>query len=108
MGRSEVQRAENESAFRRVNEELAQKAQELCFGDERTPYLCECEDERCTQVVTLTRAEYEEVRDHSRWFFVVPGHDGPDDSVVGELGNVHVVEKTGEEGRLVEAQDPRS
>jgi hypothetical protein len=108
MSRSAAQRAENESTFRRANENLKGKARELNFGEEPTPYLCECEDRGCTEVLMLARSDYEDVRRHPRRFFIVPGHDAAEDRVVGERNGFHVVEKTGEEGRLVEEQDPRS
>jgi len=108
MNRSAVQRAENESTFRRANEDLEQKAQSLSFRDQPTPYLCECEDRRCTEVVMLARSQYEAVRRNPKRFVIVPGHDSPEDRVVEESDGFHVVEKTGEEGRLVEQQDPRS
>jgi hypothetical protein len=106
--RSAAQRAENESNFRRANENLERTAQSLLLGEEPTPYLCECENPRCTDVVMLDRSDYEAVRSNPRRFFIVPGHDAPEDSVVDEHDGFHVVEKTGEEGRLVEEQDPRS
>jgi len=108
MSRSAAQRAENESIFRRANEDLEQKAQALTFGAEPTPYLCECEDPRCTEVIMLARSDYEAVRSNPRRFFIVPGHDAPEDRVIGGSDEFSVVEKTGEEGRLVEEQDPRS
>ena len=55
----------------------------------------------------LARSDYEAVRSDPRQFFVVPGHDAAQDNVVEEHAGFHVVEKTGEEGRLVENQDPR-
>jgi len=108
MSRGAAQRAKNESTFRRANEDLEQKARAWSFGEQPTPYLCECEDLRCTDVVMLGRSDYEAVRSDPRRFFVVPGHDVPEDRVVEEYDGFHVVEKTGEEGRLVEEQDPRS
>ena len=106
--RSAAQRAENESTFRRANEDLERKAQELGFGEQHSPYLCECEDPACTEVVLLARSEYEAVRSNPRGFFIVPGHDATEDRVVGQHDGFQVVEKTGEEGRMVEEQDPRS
>lgn len=38
----------------------------------------------------------------------MPGHDAAGDRVIGGSDEFSVVEKTGEEGRLVEEQDPRS
>jgi hypothetical protein len=107
MQRSAERAAENEATFRSVNERLEEKAAELGLSEERTPYLCECEDERCTQVIQLTRGEYEAVRKHPRTFAVVPGHQESDDSVVREEAGFTIIEKTGEEGRLVVERDPR-
>jgi hypothetical protein len=108
MSRGAAQRAKNESTFGRANEDLEQKARVWSFGEQPTPYLCECEDLRCTDVVMLGRSDYEAVRSDPRRFFVVPGHDVLEDRVVEEYDGFHVVERTGEEGRLVEEQDPRS
>jgi hypothetical protein len=108
MSRSDAQRAANESTFRRANEGIERKAQDLDLGEQPTPYLCECSQLSCTQVLMLGRSEYEDVRAHSRRFFIVPGHDASEDMVVEEHDGFQVVEKTGEEGRLVEEQDPRT
>jgi hypothetical protein len=90
-----------------MNESLAEKAAELGFGGERTPYLCECEAERCTNVIELTRAEYEAVRADPRRFVMTPGHEEVDDRVVREEAAFTVIEKAGEEGELVAEHDPR-
>jgi hypothetical protein len=106
--RSVAQAAENEATFRLANERLEQKAEELELSGERTPYLCECEDETCTNVVLLRREEYEAVRAHPRRFVLTPGHQGDDDRVVQTQSDFAVIEKEGEEGELVAGQDPRS
>jgi len=106
VSRSAAQRAENESIFRLANEHLERKAQDLDIG-EHSPYLCECEDPACTEVIMLARSEYEAVRRDPRGFFIVPGHDAKEDRVVEQHDGFHVVEKTGEEGRIVEELDPR-
>jgi hypothetical protein len=108
MNRSEVQRAENEATFRRANENLARKAGELDLDEQATPYLCECADRGCTEVLMLTRSQYEHVRSDPRRFVVVPGHAEPEDRLVDEQAGFHLIEKTGEEGRIVEERDPRS
>jgi hypothetical protein len=108
MQRSVERAAENESTFRRLNEALEEKATELGLGDERTPYLCECENERCTEVILLTRVQYETVRANPRAFVVVPGHQEGDETVLQEEEAFMVIEKTGEEGTLVAEQDPRA
>ena len=108
MGRSVEQAAINEAAFRRANESLEEKAGEFGFGEERTPYLCECQDERCTAVIRLTREEYEAVRAHPKRFVMMPGHQEPGQRVLQEEPGFTVIEKHGEEGDLVAEEDPRS
>ena len=108
MARSSEQAAKNESTFRAANEQIEGKSRELHFGErERTPYLCECEEERCTTVIRLTREEYESVRAHPRHFALAVGHESPQDRVMERRERFTLVLKTGEEGRLVEAGDPR-
>jgi hypothetical protein len=107
MGRAE-RTAANESTFREANERLEEKAAELSFGDERTPYLCECEDRSCTRVILLARQEYEGIRASPRTFVIVAGHQSADERVIQEEAHFIVVEKTGQEGELVQERDPRS
>jgi len=106
MNRAE-RAARNESTFREANERIEEKADELSFTKERTPYICECEDTRCTQIIMLTREEYEAVRGDPKTFAIALGHESPDDRVIDET-TFTLVEKTGEEGALVEEQNPRS
>jgi hypothetical protein len=108
MERSLKQAAENEATFRSVNERLEAKAAELELLDQRTPYLCECEDESCTEVLLLRRDEYESVRAHPRRFVLSPGHQGEDDETVRDEAEFTVIEKHGKEGALVEQKDPRT
>jgi hypothetical protein len=59
-------------------------------------------------MVRLTIPDYEAVRGNPRQFIVIPEHDSSPDRVVEEHEGFTVIEKTGEEGRLVEEQDPRA
>jgi hypothetical protein len=106
--RSVEQAAKNEATFRSVNERLQEKADELQLGDRQTPFLCECEEERCTEVLLLRRSDYEAVRAHPRRFIVAPGHQEEDDQLIRDEAAFAVIEKHGEEGELVEQQDPRA
>lgn len=106
MGISAERAATNEARFREANEQINEKVVELGSPERSAPYLCECEDERCTTILLLTAAEYEEVRSGSRRFVVAPGHD-EDAPVLAQREGLTVIEKTGEEGRLVEELDPR-
>jgi hypothetical protein len=108
VGRSVERAAQNEARFREANEQIQGKVLELGTRQQPAPYLCECEEDRCTTVVLLTAAEYEDVRSGPRQFVVALDHQGPDDRVLREHDGFTVIEKTGEEGRLVEELDPRS
>ncbi len=107
MERSAERAAANEARFRQANEQIHEKVLELGAERGRAPYLCECEDERCTTVVLLTPEEYEDVRSDSRRFLVAPGHEDADARVARSHEGFTVIEKTGEEGRLVQELDPR-
>jgi len=74
MGRSEEQAERNERVFREANERIAERRGELEALDGGTPFLCECEDERCTEVVQLDLDEYGRVRAHERQFLIARGH----------------------------------
>jgi hypothetical protein len=71
-------------------------------------FICECENERCMQIVRLAMPEYEQVRRNGRHFFVSPGHQVPPDQVVAEANGYTTVRKTAREARLVAEQDPRA
>jgi hypothetical protein len=107
VGRSAEIAATNEARFRQANEQIHEKVLELGSQEHPAPYLCECEDPRCTTVILLTVAEYEDVRSGARRFVVAPGHEDGDARAVDRRGSFTVIEKTGEEGRLVEKLDPR-
>jgi hypothetical protein len=106
MGRSAG--AANESKFREANEKFKNKVVELFLTEERNPYLCECDDPSCTAIIRLTVPEYEAVRSKPRQFVVITGHDASPDRIVEEHEGSTIIEKTGEEARLVEEQDPRA
>jgi hypothetical protein len=100
--------ARNEALFRKVNERIEEVNEEL-EGGGRSDFLCECGDEECTEPVSLTLAEYEEVRANPTHFVIAPGHDVIDvERVVRETDRFAVVQKfTGEAGRIAVESDPR-
>ena len=107
MTTSEERAAKNEISFREANERLGEKRVEL-DAEGRTPFLCECSDPRCTDLVRLTLAEYERVRSNPRWFLVAAGHDPGASRNAEEHDAYAIVEKTGVAGAIAEEQDPRS
>lgn len=97
---SEERAARNEVAFRGANEGIDERRRELELGG-ATPYLCECEDAGCTQLVRLTLAQYREVRSDSRRFLIARGHSTSGD-VVAEHPDYVVVKKDGVAGKIAE------
>ena len=99
--------AKNDAVFRRANEQIERAAE--TYDVEPAPFLCECADERCTEIVRLTLEEYEAVRSHPRRFLHAPGHEssGEHVRVVANRGNYLVVEKVGKAGEIAEELDTR-
>ena len=106
MGRSEEQAARNEVAFRTANEDLGRKRRELQL-EGTTPFLCECDNESCTELIHLELGEYERVRQNPRQFVIVPGHESERDRPFETHGRYAVVEKTGLGGAIAEQENPR-
>lgn len=103
--------ARNDARFREANEQLARAAQSHGFGaDELTPYLCECADLGCTEIVQLTARQYEEVRASPIRFVNARGHERngqPWVRVVEEHERYDVVEKIGDAAEVAAELDPR-
>jgi len=109
-----VRAAKNQSLLREVNErieELAYNRGSIFEDLQRSRPIdlaCECLDERCTERVTMTIAEYEQIRSDSNTFFVRPGHgDLEVEEVVRDAGDYVVVAKLGAGGSVAERLDPR-
>jgi hypothetical protein len=81
---------ENERLFRSANERIDQRRRELDL-DGRTPYLCECEDPACTQLVRLTRDEYSGIRSKRGQFLIAAGHPSRGEPVDDRDGYVIVM-----------------
>lgn len=100
----------NDSAFRDANEQIRGKAREQHIADDQLiPFICECADERCTSIIQLDLAEYEDVRTDSRQFLNVIGHEraeGPIE-VMSKTHNHLVVRKAGRAGEISESLDTR-
>ena len=70
-----VRIAENESLFRSANERIELEAESIGYRGEKVPFVCECPDLSCTDIVQLTLDDYEDIRTGPTRFFVVPGHE---------------------------------
>lgn len=101
--------AKNDAAFRQANERIERAARE--FGIERVPFICECADPACTEVIRLSLEEYERVRGDSRLFLNAVGHEASSHGyarLVSTGDRYEVVEKIGEAGEIAEQLDPRT
>jgi hypothetical protein len=68
--------------FRAVNERIV----ELGAASSGTiDFFCECSDERCTRVLSLTLDEFDAIRRDPHVHVVLPGHEDAED-VVGRTG----------------------
>ena len=101
--------AENQSRFRQANESINSIAQRADLP--RIPFVCECANPRCLEIIKLSRAEYEAVRADGRRFLNAPGHEAAARGwakVVERHLDFVVVEKVGEAGEITKALDPRA
>ena len=101
--------ARNDDAFRKANEGISNVAADQGV-DGLLPFICECADPRCTEIVRLTLAEYEHVRGRPTWFLNAHGHHvtgGPHVEVVEEHERYIVAEKVGRAAEVAEELDPR-
>lgn len=99
----------NQATFREANERINAAAGAYAV-DIPAPFICECANPTCSEIVQLELSEYEEVRADSRHFFNVPGHQAAAQgaaAVVAERDGYVIAEKTGHAGDVVEALDER-
>ncbi len=96
--------ARNESVFRQLNEQIEDLAADALF----TRFICECMSEGCSDPVSMTLEEYEHVRGHADWFFVLPGHEVPTvEEIVETTDRFVVVAKLGAGAAVAEETNPR-
>jgi hypothetical protein len=100
--------ARTESAFREVNEAIADTAAR--FEADEADFICECADPRCAHRVSAELEEYEEVRSEPTHFLLAPGHHEPKvERVVERTAEFDVIEKaTPLMARIARRLNPRS
>jgi hypothetical protein len=106
-GLSAERAARNESVFRDANERIEERLEELSLSDDRSPFLCECENPLCTQPVRLTAEEYEAVRAHPDRFVVATDHTIEDADMITRSDEFQVIQKRGAEASLAAQLDRR-
>lgn len=102
----------NQSTFRSANERIGRAARSHHFEpSQRVPFICECADPSCRELVLISLVDYEAVRAHPDRFFLAGGHEDAEETheriLEAEQGYV-VAEKVGTAGAEAERLDPRS
>jgi hypothetical protein len=101
--------ARNEATFREANEQIFERAREYGVTD-AIPFLCECAEPACSEIVRLSAQEYRRISEGGR-FFNAPGHSArfPEFVKVGERHSTYeVVTKVGAPAAVAEKLDPCS
>jgi hypothetical protein len=92
--------ARTESAFREVNEAIANTAAR--FDAEETDFVCECADPECAERMTVDLEDYEEVRAAPTQFLLAPGHSEPEvERVLERNGEFEMVDKVAPDAAAV-------
>lgn len=104
--------AQNQSTFRSTNERIERAARSHHFeASQRVPFVCECADPNCRELVMLSLVDYEAVRAHPDRFFLVAGHEDEEETHERILEAEHgytVVAKINTAGVEAERLDPRA
>lgn len=99
----------NEAVFREANERIEELNQAFATLTDELVLVCECGYADCTDKISMSAAEYEELRADSAHFAIVHGHDIPDvEHVVAEREGYDVVRKDdGVARKIAQVTDPR-
>lgn len=89
----------SQARFLYSNERLRRTAAHIRFEpSDRVPFVCECPDRDCFEVVMLSLEEFDRLRTHPSWFLFAAGHEDDESThkriVEAERGYA-IVEKIG-------------
>lgn len=96
--------AERQLDFRAQNERIYASADALAMYVP-IPFVCECADRDCNEIVRLTDDEYDTISQHPRRFFNISGHEAPAvdagaEKILTVVGDLTVVVKIGVAGDI--------
>ena len=98
----------NEATFRSINEDI-ERGRDADDDHTMVGFVCECGSADCGRLIELTPAEYEQVRNDSRRFAIVPGHEIVEvETVVEHHDRYAVVRKLEASGAVAKETDPRA
>jgi hypothetical protein len=107
----ELRAAAVQSTFRARNERTRTVALSYRFErTQRVPFLCECADQRCAEIVMLSLIDYERIREHPSRFLLVAGHEDAEaeyELIVEAENGYAIVEKVGLAGTEAARLHPR-
>jgi hypothetical protein len=96
--------ARNNAIFREANEQIGETAEE--YGAQTSiPFLCECADQNCREIVWLMLEQFREVRSDPRHFVNMPGHEASAHGwaeVIARADGYVTVAKIGRAGDIAE------
>ena len=98
----------NEALFRELNERLKELNETFAPITRTMTLVCECGDAACTERISMTPEEYEQLRADPATFAVIRGHAAAGVEVVEKRGAYDILRKgPGPPQRLAEVTDPR-
>ena len=99
----------NEAIFREANERIEELNKTFATLTDKLVLVCECGYGDCTEKISMSVAEYEELRADAAHFAIVHGHEIPDvEHVVQEREGYDVVRKDdGVARKIAQVTDPR-
>jgi hypothetical protein len=86
----------NNRVFREANEGIHRAAARYDHELERIPFLCECPEEDCVEILRLSEEEYAEIRANPQHYMTAVGHETaeqPVGQVVARNNGYVIVEK---------------
>jgi len=109
MSDRELRLGLNEAIFREVNERI-REVSERFEPSQDLDLVCECGRRECTERISISMTEYEQVRADAVQFVLVPGHDDETvEVVIARRGTYDVVRKRAADAAdVAEATDPRA
>jgi hypothetical protein len=98
-------------AFRNANEKIQATADGFAIHGS-IPFICECPDHDCMELVQLTFDEYDAIRQHPTRFFNITGHESSSvetgaERIVAVVEELTIVEKVGVAGEVAGEAYPR-
>ena len=84
---------ENEERFAAANAQIGTAADALHI-QESVPFLCECSNMRCTEIIQVSHAAYVDLKSQESTFILLTGHEDADvEQVVGQRNGYLLVQK---------------